>query len=468
MSVLLPNTSLPEPANNATAPLSGKRGFADVSHDESSAVSFRSVFDHNQSYSSDGRGRNARDETSKITANSRSNGLVIESLNAETVTDNALGFANLETIIAPDQLGVFSGEAYPLDGTPFKPFAAVSNQPLITADEFAELSAELAHFSAGQQGSAILGGVTLPEGEATSTSIVGYERLPASSLTQGVNSTNNPFTSVSALQQQSASVSQSALTGGLEESIESLNTQSRIGVGNKLTGEFAVGEQVPAAQRITEGLLAPSADRSANNLPASFAKSFEQLSQVVAKNAQVVSSATAASTEAIVNAVIPNDAGALANLNNNEVSGAGRVQFPATVTFGSQQWVNMAAERAALMAAQKIEFAEIQLDPPELGPLQVRVSVNQEQASVSFVAATPQVREALEQTSMRLRELFDEQSLDLVDVDVSDQSQQQQQESEESSRGHSVADGTSISDPDDVLDAQTLEITAEYGVDHYV
>jgi len=40
------------------------------------------------------------------------------------------------------------------------------------------------------------------------------------------------------------------------------------------------------------------------------------------------------------------------------------------------------------------------IDPPELGPLQVKISVENDQAHVSFVVQNAQVKEALEQTSM--------------------------------------------------------------------
>lgn len=91
------------------------------------------------------------------------------------------------------------------------------------------------------------------------------------------------------------------------------------------------------------------------------------------------------------------------------------------VAFGHAQWSEALAERTAWLAGQQIHSAELQLDPPELGPLQVRISVHQDQASVSFVSANPQVREALDQSMTRLRDLLQEQGMQLVDAGVSDQ-----------------------------------------------
>lgn len=91
------------------------------------------------------------------------------------------------------------------------------------------------------------------------------------------------------------------------------------------------------------------------------------------------------------------------------------------VAFGHAQWSEALAERTAWLAGQQIHSAELQLDPPELGPLQVRISVHQDQASVSFVSANPQVRDALDQSMTRLRDLLQEQGMQLVDAGVADQ-----------------------------------------------
>ncbi len=146
--------------------------------------------------------------------------------------------------------------------------------------------------------------------------------------------------------------------------------------------------------------------------------------------------------------------------------GDARVQMPISITFGQQGWANMVAERSALMAAQSIKFAELQLDPPELGPLQVKVTVNQDQATVSFVASNAQVKDALDQSVLRLKELLEEQGLDLVDVDVSDQSSPEESEGDaDSESGLLAAEDENGQEPE--LSEQTISVEGQYGVDHY-
>jgi len=75
-----------------------------------------------------------------------------------------------------------------------------------------------------------------------------------------------------------------------------------------------------------------------------------------------------------------------------------------------------------VMSSQNLKSAEIQLDPAELGRLEVRISVNQEQSQVTFASPHAGVREALDSQMHRLRELFAQQGMNQLDVNVSDQS----------------------------------------------
>ncbi|WP_245792289.1 flagellar hook-length control protein FliK [Teredinibacter waterburyi] len=145
-----------------------------------------------------------------------------------------------------------------------------------------------------------------------------------------------------------------------------------------------------------------------------------------------------------------------------------RMQMPVTIRFGQPEWAGMVAERSAMMAAQKITSAELRLDPPELGPLQVRVTVNaHDQASVNFVSANPNVREALDQTASRLRELLEQQGVDLTDVNVSDQSSQQQHSDEHGGDGHSDRGTQPSHETADAANTDEIVHTASYGIDHY-
>ena len=85
-------------------------------------------------------------------------------------------------------------------------------------------------------------------------------------------------------------------------------------------------------------------------------------------------------------------------------------------------WSEAVVDRVMWLSSQNLKSAEIQLDPAELGRLEVRISVNQDQTQVSFASPNAQVREALDGQMHRLRELFSQQGMNQLDVSVSDQS----------------------------------------------
>ncbi len=98
------------------------------------------------------------------------------------------------------------------------------------------------------------------------------------------------------------------------------------------------------------------------------------------------------------------------------------IQTGVQTPVGDVKWQAAINERILWMAAQNVSSAEIHLDPPELGPLQVRISVSGEQTQVTFTSQHAAVREALDLGAHRLREMLEDQGLNSVNVDVSDQS----------------------------------------------
>jgi flagellar hook-length control protein FliK len=92
-----------------------------------------------------------------------------------------------------------------------------------------------------------------------------------------------------------------------------------------------------------------------------------------------------------------------------------------SVPFNQSGWGESLGRQLSLLLAKNMDSAQIQLDPPELGPLTVKIQINQDQVSLQFTSGHSAVREALEQSSQRLQQMFSDEGLDLVDVDVSDQ-----------------------------------------------
>jgi flagellar hook-length control protein FliK len=94
---------------------------------------------------------------------------------------------------------------------------------------------------------------------------------------------------------------------------------------------------------------------------------------------------------------------------------------------GEPGWQQALGERVLWLAGREQQVAELRLNPPHLGPLEVRVVVQQDQASVVFLSQHAAVREALEQAVPRLRDMLGQQDLQLVQVDVGERHTPQQQ-----------------------------------------
>ena len=103
-------------------------------------------------------------------------------------------------------------------------------------------------------------------------------------------------------------------------------------------------------------------------------------------------------------------------------SAASPVSVPVHAEVGSGGWAQELGVRLNWMAQQGISSASLKLTPEQLGPVEVRISVHQNTASVWFGAAQPDTRSALEQALPKLREMFASQGLNLTHAGVSDQS----------------------------------------------
>ena len=82
------------------------------------------------------------------------------------------------------------------------------------------------------------------------------------------------------------------------------------------------------------------------------------------------------------------------------------------------QLPDQVVESVRWLADQKGGEVRVRLNPPELGHLDIRVSVNDDQTYVTITANNAQARDALEQHLGRLRALFDAAGLDLADAQV--------------------------------------------------
>jgi flagellar hook-length control protein FliK len=95
------------------------------------------------------------------------------------------------------------------------------------------------------------------------------------------------------------------------------------------------------------------------------------------------------------------------------------------VPVNHAEWGDKVAGKLTWLTAANMSVAEIHLTPPDMGPMEVRVQVQNEQANITVHSANPAVRDQLELHSHRLRDMLSEQGLSLEQFDVSDSGRDQ-------------------------------------------
>ena len=190
--------------------------------------------------------------------------------------------------------------------------------------------------------------------------------------------------------------------------------------------------KMPAAQVVAEALSNGSGSK----------ESFEQVRQ------NIVAAMTGKSELAgpVLNAGADGGESAPQSLNFSNVSstlsvpGAESAKYSATqetapprfftlqTPAGQPGWDVEVGNRIRWMVGQNNSGLELRLNPAELGSVEVKLSSEGERTNVTFFAANPAAREALEAALPRLREMFADSGMQLANADVSDQSLQQERE----------------------------------------
>ncbi|CAI3796373.1 flagellar hook-length control protein FliK [Rheinheimera sp. MM224] len=101
---------------------------------------------------------------------------------------------------------------------------------------------------------------------------------------------------------------------------------------------------------------------------------------------------------------------------------------------------NQLKEKMLMMVKDKVHTAEIRLDPSELGSMQIKISLQQDQMSVQFMVQQGNAKELMEQQMPKLKELLQQQGIELSQGSV----QQQNQSSSGQEGGRRTAGGNGL------------------------
>jgi len=160
------------------------------------------------------------------------------------------------------------------------------------------------------------------------------------------------------------------------------------------------------------------------------------------------------------------------SLNSTSEKPTLSLAIPLSNSAASQQSFG---EKVMWMINQNIHSAEIKLNPPELGRLEVKISMQQQdQTNISFSSQNQQVREMIELALPRLREMLGDSGLNLSNVDISDKSfnakdnrEQFASNTESDQQDIEAGDMASSDEAEDIIEQQLFHNQNSTRIDYY-
>lgn len=116
-------------------------------------------------------------------------------------------------------------------------------------------------------------------------------------------------------------------------------------------------------------------------------------------------------------------------LRSGEVSSArgphaDKAKLDVATPVHAPNWSAEVGQRVVWMARNNVQEAQLSVNPPHLGPIEITLSLNDDNATARFFSPHAEVREILEQALPRLREMLAGAGVQLGQSDVGAQSQQ--------------------------------------------
>ncbi|MDP4030051.1 MAG: flagellar hook-length control protein FliK [Gallionella sp.] len=110
-----------------------------------------------------------------------------------------------------------------------------------------------------------------------------------------------------------------------------------------------------------------------------------------------------------------------ANMPGTLANNVAPVTPTVTTPLGHQGWANDFSQKISWVASQQNQIAQLHLNPPNLGPLDVVLKISGGEATALFASPHGAVREAIESALPKLREILADNGIMLGNTTISDQ-----------------------------------------------
>lgn len=188
-----------------------------------------------------------------------------------------------------------------------------------------------------------------------------------------------------------------------------------------LKGSNAKAETVPTAVGTEAAAMTPPQTAPTDDKAAKFAVPVAAAAAAEVKTAEPLSADTASANAVSAAAAAAGGAKQTQTAVHHD-SATLTVQTPVR----DANWANDLGQKVVWLANNDKQSAQITLNPPQMGPIEVSVKIDNGSATASFVSASQETRDALETAMPRLREMFASAGIELGQTNVGAESFRQQ------------------------------------------
>lgn len=263
--------------------------------------------------------------------------------------------------------------------------------------------------------------------------------LPDSAVSTELPEPELPATMAVQAQAAPANTNRNAAAAGLEKAPAANAFAEHLKAVNQTTQQQ---QQSGAEQQTGQGQAKAAADVLLTGQPAQPAATTlafgQQLQQLQQAQPQAEHTATATT---LTQPVAHSAATSHATLLSSRAAEATTWQAPLALTEPAA--AQQLKDRVMVQIQHKLQTAEVQLHPEDMGSMQIKLNLQQDQLSVQFVVQQGAAKEALEQQMPKLRELLEQQGIALTEGHVEQRQsggQQEQRHSRSGSSGGTEAD----------------------------
>lgn len=203
----------------------------------------------------------------------------------------------------------------------------------------------------------------------------------------------------------------------------------------KLDADLAETEKKPAGDRLLNAsppaLILSQTPGSKNDAQASTAKvppetasKTAEFAAILASSAEAVPAQASRGEPAAVSGTSFENMLGVAQMTSLHRNGEAHATSPASSALpiqtpvGAHGWDGEVGDKLVWMVGRQDQRAELILNPPQLGRVEVSLSMNGDQTNAIFVSANPAVRDALEAALPRLREILADAGINLGQAQV--------------------------------------------------